>query len=345
MTNRVCHLLVAVLLLIGGCSDKKDKLHIFTWAEYLDPSVVADFERQFDCDIVFDYYEDTDSMLAKMVAGGDCLFDLVVPSDSDIGILINRGLLAQISKEEIPNLKNIDPKFEDTSFNPNYRYGIPYQWGTTGLYVRKTEGQTIDETWGLVFDPAQQPGPFILLEDMRACFGAALRYKGYSMNTTDPQELSEACDLLIAAKKRSLGFEGAMGCRNRVLSKAATAAMVYSGDAVRGSLQDPDTYYFVPREGGIVWQDIMSIPARAPNPELAKKFLNFILNPKIGARVADYNQMATPNKAALEFINPADRDNPDLYPSAEITARLGYIEDLGEKTRLYDELWTKVKSK
>ncbi|OHB85960.1 MAG: polyamine ABC transporter substrate-binding protein [Planctomycetes bacterium RBG_19FT_COMBO_48_8] len=333
------------ILLISGCREKKDRLHIFIWSEYLDPTVVADFEKQFDCDVIIDYYEDTDSMLAKMAAGGDSIFDIVVPSNADIPILIHRGFLSPIHREQIPNLKNIDPQFEKTTCNPGYRYGVPYQWGTTGLYVRKAKNQTIDETWGLIFDPEKQPGPFILLEDMRTCFGAALKYKGYSMNTTNPKELSEVSDLLIDAKKRSLGFEGTIGCRNRVLSNAATMAIVYSGDAVRGILQDSETYYFLPCEGGIIWHDILSIPAKAPHPELAERFLNFILDPKIGARIANYTQMATPNKASMAFINPADRDNTAIYPPSEIVSRLEYINDLGEYNKLYDELWTKIKSR
>ena len=156
-------------------------------------------------------------MLAKLAAGGDSIYDLIVPADEQLPALINRGLLAPIRKEQIPNLKNIDPQFEDISFNSDYKYGVPYFWGTTGLYVRKTEEQPVDETWGLIFNPEKQPGSFILLEDMRACFGAALMYKGYSINSTNPKELSEASGLLIEVKKRSLGFEGTVGCRNRVL--------------------------------------------------------------------------------------------------------------------------------
>jgi spermidine/putrescine transport system substrate-binding protein len=345
MTNTLRHLLLVAIILITGCSEKKDRLHLFIWSEYLDPNVVADFERQFDCEVIIDYHEDQDSMLAKLAAGGDSIYDIVIPANIDMPFLVNRGLLAPIRKEHIPNLKNIDPKFENTPFNPGYQYGVPYLWGTTGLYLRKTNDQPIDETWGLIFDPEKQPGPFILLEDMRACFVAALRYKGYSMNTTNPKELDEAADLLIEAKKRSLGFEGTIGSRNRVLSKAASLAMVYNVDAVRGVLQDAETHYFIPREGGIIYHDMLSIPARAPHPELAEKFLNFILDPKIGARNANYNRAPTPNMAALEFVNPADRSNPAIYPPSEIMSRLEYIKDVKEKTALYDELWTRIKSR
>jgi len=333
------------ILLIAGCSDKKERLHIFIWSEYLDPNIVADFEEQFDCDVILDYHEDLDSMFAKLAAGGDSIYDIVVPGSDQLPALTNRGLLAPIRKEQIPNLKNIDPQFKNTPFNPGYQYGVPYHWGTTGLYVRKAKNQTIDETWGLIFDPEKQPGPFILLEDMRACLGAALRYKGYNMNSTNPRELSEAADLLIETKKRSLGFAGALGCKNRVLSKGATLAMAYNVDAAKGIVRDSETTYVLPREGGIIWHDVLSIPAKAPHPELAEKFLDFMLDPKIGARNANYNRAATPNKAALELISPADRDNPAIYPPAEIMSRLEYIKDLGEQNKLYNELWTKVKSR
>ena len=106
MTNTIKHLLLVAIILIAGCREKKDRLHIFIWSEYLDPTVVADFEKQFDCEVIIDYHEDTDSMIAKMAAGGDSIFDIIVPSNADMPALINRGLLAPIRKEQIPNLFN-----------------------------------------------------------------------------------------------------------------------------------------------------------------------------------------------------------------------------------------------
>jgi spermidine/putrescine transport system substrate-binding protein len=168
---------------------------------------------------------------------------------------------------------------------------------------------------------------------------------GHSLNSTNLQELTEARDLLLAAKQRSLGFEGGTGSKNRVLAKGAVLAMVYNTDATRGMTEDPETDYFVPREGGEIWLDSLSIPSKAPHRDLAEKFINFILDAKIGAQVSNFTRAATPNKAALAFIRPADLQNPSIYPPPEVMRRLEYVENLGDKNRLYEELWTHIKSR
>ena len=130
----------------------------------------------------------------------------------------------------------------------------------------------------------------------------------------------------------------------RFFAFPSVAAIVYNGDAVKGTKDDPETYYFVPREGGVIWVDNLAIPAKAPHRDVAEKFINFILDPKIGAQLSDFNQYATPNKAAKQFVNADDAKNPAIYPPPEMMEKLEFVSDLGEQNRLYDELWTKVKA-
>lgn len=338
-------LLLLLSMLLAGCGPPKQRLNVFIWSDYLDPNVVAAFEKQFDCEVTIDLFENPEGMMAKLSAGGASLYDVVVPSNYLLPALIARGLLSPLRHENIPNLRNVDPQFANLPFDPGNNYGAPYQWGTTGLYLRAPKDKAADESWGLIFDPARQPGPFLLIEDLRSCFGAALKYKGHSLNTTNLEELAEARDLLVAAKKRSLGLEGGTGCKNRVLARGAVLAMTYNTDAIRGMAEDAETRYFVPREGGEIWLDSLSIPAKAPHRDLAEKFINFVLDPKVGAQVANFTRAATPNKAALDFIDPADRRNPSIYPPPEVMGRLEYVQNLGDKNRLYEELWTQIKSR
>jgi spermidine/putrescine transport system substrate-binding protein len=334
-----------MLAVIDGCGQPKQKLNIFIWSEYIDPAIVTAFEKQFDCKVSLDLYEDNESMMAKMAGGGDALYDIVVPSDYVVPAMIQRGLLAPLRQEHIPNLKNIEWRFINQPFDPNNQFSVPYQWGTDGLYLRKRKDHPVDESWALVFDPARQPGSFLLMDDMRLCFGAALKYRGHSVNSTDPKELAEARDLLVEAKKRSLGFEAGIGGRNRVLAKGAVLTMAMNGDAIRGVKEDSETYYFVPREGSGMWLDNLCIPAKAPHRDLAEKFINYILDAHVGAQLSNFNQYPTPNRAALEFINPEDLNNPAIYPPPELMQRLEFDRDLGETTKLYDELWTQVKAR
>ncbi len=237
------YLFILLAALLFGCGKPKQQLNVFNWPDDLDPKVIADFERQFECRVTIDMYETVDSMLAKLAAGGDAVYDIVQPGNFSLPTLIKRGLLAPLRHENIPNLKNIDPQFMNPPFDPDSRYGVPHQWGSIGLLARRPKGQTIDETWGLLFDPTKQIGTFVLTEDPRFCIGAALQYKGYKMNSTNLKELAEARDLLIEAKKRSLGFATSTAARNRVMARDATLAQVYSSDAIAAQKEDPERLF------------------------------------------------------------------------------------------------------
>ena len=321
----------------------KNKLNLYIWSEYIDPEIIKQFEAKFDCKVTVDLYEDNESMMAKLAGGGSSLYDIIVPSDYIVPVLVKRGLVQKIDKNKVKNFVNVDPKFANPSFDPGNEYSMPYQWGTVGIYLRKKPGQVVDETWGLIFDPKKQPGPFILIDSMREAINAALMYSGSKINETDPAKLKAAKDLMLDAKNRSIGFDGGVGGKNKVLSKVATMAVVYSGDAVRGMSEDPETYYFVPKEGGELWIDSMMMPAKAPNKEMAEAFMNYILEADIGAQLSNFNQYATPNKAAKALINPDDLKNPAIYPTEEIMSKLEVLKDLGADTKLYDELWTQIK--
>jgi spermidine/putrescine transport system substrate-binding protein len=321
------------------------KLNLFIWSEYIDPSIIADFERRNDCKVTMDFYEDESSMMAKLQAGGTSQYDVIVPPDHIVPALIKLRLILPIRKENIPNLRHIEERFLKPWYDPTNDFTVPYQWGTVGIYVREPEGKVLPETWGLLFDPEVQPGKFVLIDSMRDMLGAALKYKGYSLNTTNRAELMAARDLLIDAKKRSLGFDGGVGGKNKVLSKLASACVAYSGDAMRGVKEDPSTHYFIPKEGSQIWVDNLAICAKAPNRVVAERFLNFILDPQIGARLADYNQYATPNKEAKAYVHPDNLKNLSIYPDRETLERLEMVHDLGKHTRMYDEIWTQVKAK
>ncbi len=319
-------------------------LNLFIWSEYIDPEVVKDFEKQFDCKVNIDLYEDVESMLAKVKAGG-AAYDVVVPTDHIIPAMTKLKLLAPLRHEKIPNLKNLDAKFTSPPYDKGNQFTAAYQWGTVGALIRRSGDKPVPDSWGIFFDPKQQPGSFMLIDSVRDMLGAALKYKGYSVNSTDPNQLKEARDLVLAAKKRCVGFEGSVGAKNKVVGKGAQAAIVYSGEGVKAVGEDENIAYFIPKEGGIVWVDSLAVLAKAPHRDLAEKFINFLLDAKVAARNSNFIQYSSPNKAAMEFINPDDLKNPAIYPTPEIRNRLEFLEDLGGKMRLYDEVWTQIKAK
>jgi spermidine/putrescine transport system substrate-binding protein len=343
--RRILFVIGAVLLQALNAPAEKQTLNLFIWSEYIDPKVVADFEKQFACKVSIDLYEDVESMLAKVQGGGGSLYDVVVPTDHIVPAMIKLKLLAPLRHAHIPNLTNLDGKFANPPYDRGNKFTVAYQWGTLGVFARQAKGKPLPQSWGDFFDSQQQPGAFLLIDSPRDLIGAALKYKGHSVNSTDAKQLKEARDLIVAAKKRSLGFDGSVGGKNKVLAKTANAAIVYSGEGVKGMADDPETVYFIPKEGGIIWVDNLAVLAKSPHRELAEKFINFLLDAKIGARLSNFIQYSSPNKAARQFIKPEDLKNPAIYPTPEIMARLEFLEDLEVKMRLYDEVWTQVKAK
>lgn len=321
------------------------KLNLFIWSEYIPAHVVEQFEKQFDCDLVVDVFEEAEAMLNKVQAGGASIYDVVVVPDYLVPAFIKLNLAAPLRHVNIPNLQNLEPSFSNPPFDPFNKYTAAYQWGTVGIYARKTPGKELDQTWALLFDPKKQPGPIVLIDSMRDLIGAALKYRGHSYNSTDPAELKAARDLLITTKPRSAGFAASVGGKNKVLEKSAAAAIVYSGEGARGMTEDPETVYFIPKEGSQIWVDNMLVLARAPNRDLGEKFINFILEAKIGAEISNFTQFTTPNKAARPFIRKEMLENPAIYPSEETVKNLEFLQDLGRNTRLYDQVWTQVKSR
>jgi spermidine/putrescine transport system substrate-binding protein len=339
----------AILLLILGLLAASVKgepatLNLFIWSEYIDPEVISGFEKKFDCHVVIDVYDEAEAMLAKLQGGG-AAYDVVVASDYLINGLVKQNLLAPLRKENIPNLKNLDPKFLRPPFDPENTYTAAYQWGTLGIYARRQDGRELAKSWGVLFDPALQPSSFVLMDSMRDTIGAALKYRGASFNSVDPRSLKEARDLLVSAKARSAGFASSVGGKNRVLDKSAQAAIVYSGEAARGMSEDKDTYYFTPKEGSEIWTDNLTVLARAPHRDLAEKFINYVLEAEPGAKISNYTQFATPNQAAKKFIKPELLENAAIYPPEDILAKLEFLKDLGRRTRYYDELWTQIKAR
>lgn len=342
------------LLALAGCGPRdagpgaeKPTLTVYMWSEYIDPEIPKEFERETGIPVRIDVYEATEDMMAKLQQGGDQQYDLLVVSDHAVPALAGLGLLAPLDRARLANAGNVDPRFAAPPYDPEGKWSVPYQWGTVGLMYRKDRLPDFEPTWALLFDPERRRGPFVLVDSMRDMLGVALKAAGESVNATDPEVVRAAGERTLAAKRSdlSLGFEGGVGGKNKVLSGAAALAVVYNGDALRGIEEDPETAFAVPREGSIVWVDAMAIPAHAPHPAEAHRFIDYILRPEVGARLSSFNRYATPNRAALPHVDARDRADPAIYPPPEVMAKLEYIQDVGAATQVYDEVWTAVKSR
>jgi len=342
--------LIALLVLLAGTAwAGGGELKIFIWSEYMDEeNMPKDFEKATGIKARLDLYESNEEMMAKLQAGGVSQYDIIVPSDYIMPSLINLKLIQPLDHSKISNLNNLGAKFRKTSFDPGNKYAVGWQWGTVGLMYDKKKIKDADaSSWSVIFDPKKDPGPFCLIDSVREMMGITLMYLGYDFNSVNPRELKKAADLLVETKKRKscLGFKGGVGGKNDIIAGLAVAAIVYNGDAIQALAEDPKRLGFVvPKEGSEIWLDSMCIPARAPNPDAAHMWINWILDPKVNAGLSNYNHFATPNEAAIPYLSKEDLDNPGVWPTPEIMKTLVFAKDLGMDNRLMDEAWTRAKS-
>ncbi|MEW5960616.1 MAG: spermidine/putrescine ABC transporter substrate-binding protein [Chloroflexota bacterium] len=332
------------------------ELSVYNWADYIDESLLTKYQEEYGVKIIYDTFASNEDLLAKMQAGATG-YDVIFPSEYMVAQMIELGLLAEIDKNNISNIKNLDPRFMDAPHDPGNKYCLPYQWGTTGI-VYSTEFFT-DETpdsWAYLFDPAMaqkwaDAGGINLLNDQRELIGAALKYQGYSINDTDEAHLQQAKDLILAIKPYVKTFNSE-GYREELLVPGEVViSHAWSGDAFLTidqtydeTTEESEWAYVIPKEGAVIFQDNMCIPATSQHQATAEHFINFLLDAENGAAITNFTFYGSPNKAAEEFILPEILEDPSIYPPPEVMDKLEFIAPVGETVFVYDRLWTEIKS-
>jgi len=319
-------------------------LYFLNWADYIPEELIQKFEAETGAKVVLDTFESPEAMLAKLKAGADQEFSLVVAPDYYVLQMARDDLIAPLDKGKLKNLANLDPFFLDPPYDPGLQYSVPYLWGTTGIAYREDLVTGPVDSYAVLFDPEAQVGPFLLLDEMRETIGAALKYLGYSVNTTDPEALEKAKELLLAAKRRSVGFAGGLEALNRILAGDAALSLAYSGDVLQARQEDKRLRYALAKEGGTLWTDAMVVLKRGPAQELAYRFMDFLLEPENAAALAEYTRYATPVAKAIPLLPEEMRNDPVVFPPEEMRAKLEYLKDLGPDIVLYDQIWTEVKA-
>lgn len=338
-------LITALSVLLSSSAFAAKELNLYFWSQYMDPEIIVAFEKKFDCKVIQSYFESLEEMTAKLQAGGASQYDVVLTSGFTAPAMIKLGLIQKLDHKKIPNIKNLTPLFTSPGFDEGNQYTAAYQWGTVGMVYNKDKFTTPPTSWDTIFKSSDTS--YSLLNSEREMIGVALRYLGYSMNTTNKQELKTVADFLIKAKnnKNCMGFDANIAGLNKVIAKTLDASMCYSGDAFMNMDANPGIGYIIPKEGTVVWSDNMAIPAKAPHADLAHAFINFILDPAIGAQLSNYNMYATPNEASLPMIEKTQLANPAIYPDAETMLKLESILDVGSAGKVYGEVWKMIKTR
>ena len=333
-------------------SSGANQLYVYNWGEYIDESVIEEFEEETGIEVVYDLFETNEEMYPVIEAGA-VRYDVVCPSDYMIQKMAENGLLAEINFDNIPNLSQIDPIYleRSKSFDPENKYSVPYTWGTVGILYNteriKELGVPAPTKWSDLWDERYR-GEILMQDSVRDAFMVALKMRGYSMNSTDPEELAQARDLLIQQKPLVQAYVVDQ-VRDKMIGGEAAVGVIYSGEMLyiqeESAGADFTLEYVVPEEGTNIWIDSWVIPANARNKENAEKWINFLCRPDIAKKNFDYITYSTPNKGAYEMLDDELKNNQALFPDVNQMANSEVFQYLGDEAdSLYNEMWKEVKS-
>ena len=364
----VAAVLGAAGLLAAACSDGDDEaataadceagatdgdLAFYNWAEYIDDELLAAFEAETGINVEYTTYESNEEMLTK-VQSEAAIYDLVVPSDYMVDTMRREGLLLELNFDAIPNAANIAPEFSNPPFDPEHKYSVAYQWGTTGIGMTYEVLDILGEsTWAVLFDPdtaALVPGSISMLDDAPETVSAALKYLGYSIedviNNQDEDAVRAAGELLRATNDRLLKYDSVTFGDDLVNGEVDVAHGWSGGFAL--SIDEADAYethvYTIPAEGGVRWVDNMAIPHNADNICSAHAMINFLTDGENGATLTNWTFYASPNSAATPHIDAEILEDPGIYPPPEIDARLELIPHAGDMATLIQDMHSRAKS-
>ncbi|WP_195421323.1 extracellular solute-binding protein [Faecalicatena contorta] len=318
---------------------------VYNWGEYLDPEVITMFEEETGIDVVYEEYETNEIMFPKIQSGA-IAYDVVCPSDYMVQRMIENDLLSEINFDNVPNIKYIDSTYmtQSRQFDPENKYSVPYLFGTVGILYNKTMVDEPIDSWSVLWDEKYKDS--ILMQDsVRDAFGVTLKYLGYSLNSTDLDELEAAKKLLIEQKPLVQAYVVDQ-VRDKMIGNEAAIGVIYSGEALYTQVENPDLEYVIPKEGSNLWIDSWVIPKNAKHKENAEKFINYLCLPEIAKMNFDYITYSIPNSEGRKLIEEGWMRNSEIaFPDPEDLKNCETFQFLGdENDAIYNQLWREVKS-
>ena len=329
---------------LAGCRSRSaaGEVNVYCWSDYIAPDTVAAFERETSLRVNYETFESEDEMLAKLLAGGSG-WDVVFPSNAFIGPMTRRGLLAPIDHGRLPNLANLELRFQKPPWDPEMRHSVPYMWGASGfVYNHKAIGRELT-SWNDLWEPALA-GKITMLDDPAEVIGVCLKKLGYSLNSIEPRELEAARAEAVRQKAFVRAYINAE-VKPQLIAGDVWAAQLWNGDAYQAISENADLKYCLPSEGFALYADNAAILAQSRHADAAYRWIDYLLRADVAAGIARSTMFPTPNAGAVQQLDPQMRNNPDLYPSPERLARAEWFAEIppdGQERR--DRIWTEIKS-
>ena len=334
-------LAAALAAFLCACGPGKPELHIYTWADYMKPEIVAAFESAHGCKVTIDTFDSNEAMFEKLRAGATD-YDLLFPSSYMVKQLFELGMLLPLDQDKIPNIANIDPKYLALAFDKGMEYSVPYTLTITSIGYLASRVGDFGPSWKM-FDRTDLAGRMTLLNDIRETIGAALKSLGYSANSTDDAQLEEAKDIVLRWKKNIARFENER-YKDGLAAGEFFLTHGYAGDLMHARKENADIRIAIPEEGSLLSFDDMCIPRTAPNPDLAHAFIDFVLVPENAAALTEYICYLCPNAPSYALLPEKVRDDPILFPPVEVVAKLEMIKDIGPDIAKYTKVWDSIKA-
>jgi spermidine/putrescine transport system substrate-binding protein len=323
---------------VGNRRDER-VLNIYNWSDYIDERTIPLFQALSNLRVNYDVYSSNEDLLARM-RSGPTNYDIIVPSSWFIPTYLKLGLIEPLRTDLMPNLTNLDKEFVETDYDPGNRYTVPWQWGTTGIGFNRTQAGDAVHSWAAVFEPAaNMAGHVTLLREVTELIGCALIHLGRNPNSSKDSDLADVVKLVRSVRPKLKGFTSDTYI-DELAASEIWLAQGWSGDVFQARDRNKDVRYVIPEEGTLRFVDVMAVPKGAPHPGNAARFMNYVLNPKVQARISSYVSYGTPVSLAKPLL-PADQTkDPAIYPPAK--TKLSIVTLTGQKLEkwqaAYDEI-------
>ena len=345
----------------AGETAHADKVvNLYIWSDYLAPDTIANFEKQTGIKVNVAVFDTNETLETKLLAGSSG-YDVVVPTASYFERQIKAGVYKTLDKSKLPNLKNMDPQLMllVAMHDPGNDHGIIYLWGTNGIgfnakMVKAALPDAPLDTWKLVFDPAYASKlakcGISILDSPAEMLRAVYSYLGRDPNSQKAEDLADAEKILMAIRPyirniNSSEYIEALANGDLCLSVGYNGDVLQARDRAREAGKGIEFQYIVPKEGSILWFDMLAIPKDAPHPEAAYAFMNYVLEPKVMAQISNHKRFANADAASLPLVDASVRDDPAIYPTPDIRKRLSVqLADSAEQTRAITRVWQRFKT-
>lgn len=295
---------------LTGCGRGKPVLHIYTWADYIKPELVARFEKDFNYQVSIDTIDSNEAAYAKLKAGATG-YDLITPSSYMVKLMWQQGMLQPLQHNLLPNTVHVDPEYLKIALDKDMHHSVPYMLTNTGFAYLKSRAGEVEPSWN-VFDRTDLAGRMTMLNDMRETIGAALKFLGFSLNTRDERELAAARDVVIRWRKNLAKFENEQ-YKTGLASGEFIVTHGYNGDILQVMEETEDIVFVAPREGISISCDDLVIPKDAKEVELAHAFINFLHDPQVAAENTEFINFLCPNSSSYRYLSEETLHNPAIF--------------------------------